>query len=160
MANSSMKTLLAQEPSAVSVPPQLLFLFMGGFKDVEGCTFFRRLFHRDNLGPLGIRHDLTGYEADVNKVFVEDYLEPDAARELPSLAATAVISARDLAERLKSARPQFSFKIVVSASETGSKKRPASAALRFYRVRENESWLAPNIEGYEEAVAVLDTGPT
>lgn len=144
-------------PSDVGVPPQLLFLFIGGFKDVEECTFFRGLFHRDSLGGLAIHYDLTGYEADVNKVFIEDYLEPDAPRELPSLAATAVSSARDLAERLKGARPQISFKIVVSASETGSKRRPASATLRFYRVRENESWLAPNLEGYEEAVAVLDT---
>ena len=55
------------------------------------------------------------------------------------------------------ARPQISFQIVVSASETGSVRRPANATLRFYRIRENEAWSAVNIERYEEAVTVLDT---
>lgn len=155
-----MRELLERGPAVASTPPQLQYLFLGGFKDVEGCTFLRRLFRSDHLGAIELHHDLTGYEANVNKVFVEDYLEPDAARELPALAAIAVASARDLAERLSQARPSLAFKILVSASVTGSEKRPASATLRFHRVREHQRWIDPDLDGYEEAVAVVDTPST
>lgn len=152
-----MLTLLENKPAMIGIPPKVTFLFMAGFKDVEGCIFLRPLFNGNSLDALAIHHDRTGYEAAVNKIFIEDYLEPDDARELPALAATSVGCAHDLVARLRKAYPGMHFNVVLSVSNTGLRIRKTTAALRFFVVRPNEAWLAPNIEGYSEAIAVFET---
>ncbi len=93
-ANAPMLGLLESNPAMISIPPKIAFLFREGFKDVEGCIFLRPLFTGNSLDALAIHHDRTGYEAAVNKIFIEDYLEPNGARELPALAATGIACAR------------------------------------------------------------------
>jgi len=126
-------------------------LVAGGFRDVQGCVFFRELFHHDALTALAMHHDMTGYECAVNAIHLEDYLEKGMARESPALAVTAAKSADWLAERLR----KFStdpFQIIVSV-------KAGNCTMRFHKVRDRESWLADDLEGYEEAVASSSTVP-
>jgi hypothetical protein len=151
--NTAMAVLLGSHPGAaeIFVPSPFRLLVYGGFKDVEGCVFFRELFHYDRLAEaaLDIHQDKTGYECAVNRIHLEDYFEKGMAREAPSLALTAVQCAAFLADRLR----RFStdpFRILASVDDR-------NCTLRFHKVRDGESWIDDDIDGYEEAVFVMDT---
>jgi hypothetical protein len=148
--NQHMRDLLTRgaDLTEIYVPSPFQLLVAGGFKDVEGCVFFRELFHHDALTALAMHHDMTGYECAVNAIHLEDYLEKGMAREAPALAATAVKCVDWLAERLRrfSSEP---FRIIVSVDRR-------NCTLRFHKVRDGESWLADDIEAYEEAIAASD----
>jgi hypothetical protein len=47
--NRAMSELLAQTEGAaeIALPPKFRMLVAGGFKDVDGCVFFRELFPPD-----------------------------------------------------------------------------------------------------------------
>jgi hypothetical protein len=153
IVNRKMAELLAGNPGAaeIEVPSEFRMFLAGGFKNVEGCVFIRELFlGQDHAIALPRYGDATGYEASVNSQHVEDYLPRGTALTPTSLAMTAQACARLLATRLRafSADP---FRIIVSVDGTTS-------TIRFHKIREDERpWLSPNLEGYQEAILVLDT---
>jgi hypothetical protein len=146
-ANKHMRELLEQgaELTEIYVPSPFQMLVGGGFVEAHGCVFLRRLFHHGPLTGLA-QHDLTGKECFVNSFHLEDYLEKGMSREAPALAVTAVKCVDWLAERLRrfSADP---FQIIFSVDGRHS-------VMRFHKVRDGESWLDDDLEGYQEAVAV------
>lgn len=91
---------------------------------------------------------MTGYESAVNAIHLEDYLEKGMAREAPALAATASKCADWLIERLHRFSAE-SFRVIVSV-------QGRNCTMRFHKIRDDESWLADNLEGYKEAIAVYD----
>ena len=148
--NRRMADLLAGSTGAgIEVPWRFHTLVTLGFKDVEGCVFFRDLFRHDRADGLPLYHDATGYECAVNRIRLEDWLDRDAAREPVALAATVHGCARFLAAGLD----RFStdaFRIIASVQDRTS-------MLRFHKLREGERWLRDDLEGYkEEALLVLD----
>jgi len=154
MMNQRMRDLLTRGTvlTEVYVPSPFQLLVAGGFTDIQGCVFFRKLFHHDALTELVRHHDMTGYECTVNSIHLEDYLEKGMARKAPALAATAMKCVDWLAERLR----QFTadpFRIIVSVDGR-------TCTLRFHRLRDGESWLADDIEGYKEAAAFVDVVST
>ena len=150
--NRRMADLLAGSAGAapIELPGKLHTLVNLGFKEVDGCVFFRDFFRHDRADGLPLHQDATGYECAVNGFHLEDYLERDAAPEPVTLAATALACARFLAARLE----HFStdpFRIIASVANGAS-------VLRFHKLREGERWLRDDLEGYrEEAVLVLDS---
>jgi hypothetical protein len=149
--NRAMQELMVRgaDLAEVYVPSPFQLLVAGGFKNVQGCVFFRELFHHDALTALAMHHDMTGYECAVNAIHLEDYLEKGMAREAPALAATAARCADWLMERLRrfSSEP---FRVIVSV-------QGRNCTLRFHKLRDGESWLADDLEGYAESVATYDT---
>ena len=148
--NQHMRELLARgaDLTEIYIPSPFQLLVAGGFKDVQGCVFFRELFHHDALTALASHYDMTGYECAVNAIHLEDYLEKGMARETPALAVTATKCVEWLAERLRrfSAEP---FRIIVSVEGR-------NCTTRFHKMRDGESWLADDLEGYDESVAFYD----
>ena len=156
IANTAMRSLLRGNTGSaeVDVPMQFRLLVAGGLKTVEGCHFLRVLFDHDHATAQGWYGDATGYECAVNSVHIEDYLAPGAAREPVALALTGVVCARFLADTLREfgstlAEPT-SFRVIVTVDGR-------SSTIRFHAIRENESWLTDNLDGYEQAVLVHDT---
>ena len=149
IANRSMRELLERGSTLteISVPSPFQLLIGGGFNEVQGCVFLRRFFGYDTLMALP-PDDPTGNECSVNSFHLEDYLEKGMAREAPALAATAAKCTDWLAERLHkfSAAP---FRIIVSIESR-------HCTIRFHKRRDGETWVADNIEGYEEAIAIVD----
>ena len=139
--NKHMRELLEQGAALteISVPSPFQMLIGGGFTAAHGCVFLRRLFHHGSRGGEP-RHDLTGEECSVNSFHLEDYLEVDMSREAPALAATAVRCVDWLAERLRRFSAD-SFRIIVSVDGRNS-------TMRFHKVRDGESWLHDDLEGY------------
>jgi hypothetical protein len=150
--NRRMADLLAGSAGAaqIELPWRFRSLVNLGFKDVEGCVFFRDLFRYTRADGLPLYHDATGYECAINRIRLKDYLERDAAQEPVALAATVLVCARFLATRLE----HFStdtFRIIASVQDRTS-------MLRFHKLREGERWLRDDLEGYqEEALLVLDS---
>ncbi|MBA3580493.1 MAG: hypothetical protein H0W42_10970 [Gemmatimonadaceae bacterium] len=139
--------LAAPGPREADVPLGFRMLVAGGFKRVEDCVCFRELFDHDHATALPRYGDATGYEASMNAQHVEDHLPRGAAREPVALA----VAARSCAVFLLRSLRAFSdepFRVIVSVSGRQS-------TIRFHRIRDNESWLAPDLDGYGEAVLVL-----
>ena len=146
-----MQELMARgaDLAEIYVPSPFQLLVAGGFKDVQGCVFFRELFHYDALTALAMHHDMTGYECAVNAIHLEDYLEKGMAREAPALAVTADRCADWLIEQLRrySSEP---FRVIASV-------QGRNCTMRFHKIRDGESWLADDLDKYEEAIVVYDT---
>lgn len=149
IANKPMRDLLERALilTETLVPSPFQVLVGGGFHEVQGCVFLRRFFGCDTLMALP-PHDPVGNECSVNSFHLEDYLENGMAREAPALAATAAKCTDWLGERLRgfSAEP---FRIIVSIENS-------HCTMRFHKRRGDETWLADDIESYEEAIAVFD----
>jgi hypothetical protein len=151
IVNRKMAALLAESPAAeFDVPLEFRMFVAGGFKDVEGCVFFRELFSgHDHATALPQYGDATGYEASVNSQHVEDYLPPGTARTPVSLALIARSCARLLASRLRvySSAP---FRVIVTVNGHRSTNR-------FHTVRQDEPPWLEDLEGHDQAILMLDT---
>jgi len=150
--NKRMAALLAASQGAaiVDVPEKFRWLLAAGVREVDGCVFLRELFTADDASALPSFHDAVGFECSINKVHLEDFLDRGYAREPAALALIALSSARLLATTLHRVS-NATFRIIASVQGRHS-------TLRFHKVREGESWLAEDLDGYaEEAIFVLDT---
>jgi hypothetical protein len=152
--NAPMCALVAQRDmlTEIMVPSPFRLLVFGGFKEVDGCVFFRALFPENSLGAMWIHRDRTGYECSVNGIHLTDYFEKGMSRESPALAATALQCAELLAKQLRKHRPDERFRIIASVDGR-------HCTMRFHKVREGESWLADDLEGYQDPIFVEDVGP-
>jgi len=104
--------------------------------------------------PVMFFGDLTGYECAVNHIHIDDFLEPGSQQKQGLLFRSAIAFAYRLKEKLISTFPKQNFNIILGYS-LGN---PPGCTVRFHKIRENESWISDNLDGYEaEAVMVLDT---
>jgi hypothetical protein len=156
ITNREMRRLLEPNPGAaeIDVPTQFKLLVAGGFKQVESCFFLRALFTDDYATGL-VRHlDETGYECAVNSVHIEDYFAPGTARESAALASIGRACATFLAMKLRVYASEIAdpttFRVIVTVAGR-------SSTIRFHSIRVDQSWLAANIDGYQEGVLVIDS---
>jgi hypothetical protein len=149
--NAPMRALVAQRDSLteIMVPSPFRLLVFGGFKDVDGCVFFRELFHEDTLGAMWIHRDRTGYESSVNAIHLTDYFEKGMSRESPALAATALACTELLANQLRKHRAGEPFRIIATVDNR-------HCTMRFHKLREDESWLSDDLESYQDPIFVED----
>jgi hypothetical protein len=154
-ANKQLAALLGargDEAAEVSLEFRLL---AGSFKRVENCVFFREF--AVDLDHLSRPITDTEYEASVNSLHVEDYVDPERVATMADLARVAVGCAEYLAEQLRGFSSER-FRVIVSVTECSATLR--SATLRFHMIREGESWLAPDLdlERYaQEGLGVIDS---
>ncbi len=115
-----------------------------GFEQVAGCVVFSRF--ADSARRIGVAQcgDETGFEAFVNHVHVEDELPAASPSDLLEEAGLFVSR---LADQLKRAYPDEPFVVILAVSD--------SCTVRFHKVRTGQSWLADDIEDYDEAVMSL-----
>jgi hypothetical protein len=147
--NAAMSSLLAGVLPDF-VPPEFRQLVAEGFTQVGGHVGWQAWAPAGGAVDVTPFHDSTGFECTANSLHVEDYLAPQPGGH--RLAPIALACARLLANQLRRwvADP---CRIIVNV-------RPAdgTSTLRFHKIREDESWIADDLEGYQdEAVLVLDT---
>ncbi|MFT3699684.1 MAG: hypothetical protein QM831_41430 [Kofleriaceae bacterium] len=114
-----MRALLADTPEVV-LPPELVALLE--VKDVDGATFLRSQFTLDHIDPHHAHHDLTGFEASVNKVHLDRF-----ATTMKAMAALAVATIRELAAWLERDRPGVTFQVAASVSAIETTGRPTGS---------------------------------
>lgn len=153
--NAPMAALLAAPAGAdgLSVPSPFQLLVFGGFRDVDGCVFFRELFRHHNVTECALAtfQDRTGLECYVNKIHLEDFLEEGTTLDGPSLARLAVRCSRLLASHPRKKFPGRPFRIIVSVDGR-------VCTLRFHKIRPGELWLQ-DLHLVEEALLVVDFSP-
>ena len=122
---------LAAEPLTIPV-----------FDYVDGSVLLKQEFQGTRHVKASDFPDRTGYESFINHV----HLRFDQTREsLVSCLRYALALQTGLA-RLQ---PRRHFQIIVAVGED-------DCTVRFHELRIGESWVAENLEGYSEAVLVLD----
>lgn len=130
-------------------PADFRSLLDAGFREVDGCVFLRELFKADDASALPSFRDATGFEASINKVHLESFLDRDVAHDPPSLAEIAHASSRELSARLQ-LFSQTPFRVIATV-------QGKHCTIRFHKLRTGESWLVDDLEAYTEAVLVMDT---
>jgi hypothetical protein len=113
-----------------------------GLSEVAGCvvlSFFAESAHQFSINQYG---DETGFEAFINHIHIED--EVPATMGPPELLRQAVMFAACVADRLQRAYPDDAFEIIIACAD--------SYVVRFHKVRPDQSWLANDLESYDEPI--------
>ena len=99
----------------------------------------------ENRGGECLPSDDTGYEANVNHFHVD-------ASTVDKAVLLGIASFRALVHLLETSSDQ-PCKVILSIDSEFK-----SAAIRFHVKRSGEDWLAPDLDGYDEPVMVVDVG--
>jgi hypothetical protein len=151
VANDRLATLLARSTGEAAEVPLGFRLLARSLKRVEDCVFFHEL-------AIGLNHlsrPITGteYEASVNLIRIKDYAEPEYLTTPEGVARTTLACAEYLVDSLRAFSPDDRFRVIVSTREDDG-----SARLGFHTVRDDESWLDDDLDGYqEEGLGYIDT---
>jgi hypothetical protein len=135
----------------VVLRPRLKELIRAAFVRRAGCLLLEPLAAQAS-GPEAFQ-DFTGYEAFINKVHIEDFI--DIADETPGqhlhvLIQQGVKSATELAERLDK---EGSYRVLLSLDA-----ELPTITLRFFERREGEPWGADDPDAFQlEEVLMIDT---
>jgi len=136
-----------------ALPAELQQILDAGIIEEDGCWFLAMLRNRNGNISINKAFDLTGLECLINKVYFD--AEPNVAK---ALEKQGFLFANALKILLA---PYGVFKIIIAVGQTDFEKTPnlPSCTIRFHKVRNGESWLADDLEGYpEEALLILTTG--
>jgi hypothetical protein len=117
------------------------------------CIFLSLLLKKSHVRQNDFP-DHTGYEAFVNHIHVSDLLESRESSDIPFfLLKQGIMLAHALRKKLICTYPDTAFQIAVSYDEI-------ECTVRFYRMRDNESWLTSDLEQYtEEAIMAIEVQP-
>jgi hypothetical protein len=143
--NSRMSALL--KGSGISMPLDESLtetVTMPVFESVDGSVFLKKELERAHHVKTSDFPDRTGYECFVNHV----HLPFSQTRE--SLLS-CLRYATTLQNGLSQLQPRRQFQIIASIGE-------GDCTVRFHEQRSGESWVSDNLEGYREAVLVLEVG--
>ena len=148
-ANAAMQRLIDKLASA-SLPPvsgRILRYLDDGVIESEGCVLLKALQPDARAFDLKRHHDRTGYECAVNR------LHFDGIATMPDHAlATALTYAGQLVDMLDRCGAAGPFRVILTHHP-----RDGSCAVRFHRLRDNESWqVEPADAGRDAAILVLD----
>jgi hypothetical protein len=147
-ANAPMQLLIDKLASA-SLPPvsgRILRYLDDGVVESEGCVLLKALQPAASAFEAQRHHDRTGYECAVNRLDFDAAAKPDHA------LATALTYAGQLVDMLDRCGAAGPFRVILT-----HQPRDGSCAVRFHRLRENESWRAePADSGRDAAILVLD----
>lgn len=95
---------------------------------------------------LKIHGDRTVYEASVNELRVNDYINGDKY-DFNNILALGFTILDSWENRLKKEYPDRQFCLIIGSID-------GNVTLRFHQVSENESkWLSEDLEGFQDAVA-------
>lgn len=142
--NATMRGVLSSDiPAADGLPPELLEISTDGFREADGCVVLDALFRRGVNAGVDDFPDRTGFECFVNSIHIDDYVD---ARYL----STAFLFVDACLARWRKQGLSGTMRAIVSCDEFG-------ANVKFHLAREAESWLAEDLEGYEDPILVVDS---
>jgi hypothetical protein len=123
-------------------------LLAQGFTDLDGAIVFTAMRNIAQKVKPESFPDLTGFECFVNHIHVEDQLDGPVSDQA-ALIRQGIAFALAIDGQLRSTFSGKPFKVIVAATAHG-------CGVRFYLVRPGEEWLASDLNGYGEAILVLE----
>jgi hypothetical protein len=132
-----------------TVPPELTRDLQGGFEEFQGCVLWRDPTR--TVFDLGDGEDRTGIECLFNKTHIE--VDASSASSLRKSLKDGIAYAFAVEEALAQSGLRGPFRIILGADLTGEFP---SVTVRHHRVREGETWIAQDLEKYDDAVLVVN----
>ena len=165
--NGPMRSIRAEAETLIAVGQlhaYLSELLDAGLTAVDGGVFFTRELRSNGHLKTGDT-DLTGQEALINKLHLDDLVDVDSAGWSAICVAQGVL----LAERvfdIAAAMTPLPIDVVVSVDLGGPRKvgdaiieSYPSSTFRFFVHREGQPWISKNdLDGFTEPVALLQRG--
>jgi hypothetical protein len=125
------------------LPSELGAVAAKGFIETDGCYFLEELFQNGASVSQRDFPDQTGYECFINSVHVDDYVEG-------CYLAVALHFAETLLTVWRQRGLPKTLNVIVSSDEMG-------AVVKCHVVRDGQSWLAEDLNKYEEAIMKVDS---
>jgi hypothetical protein len=116
----------------------------GGIIDIDGCSLLAREVGHTNA-TVNDFPDKTGFECFVNHIHVDEY-----ASEF--LADQTICFVSEVLNEWNKKYADGELNAIVGLKD--------GATVRFHRRRENEFWLAGNLDGYNEAILEISSPDT
>ena len=153
--NQKMKTWMLSFPKLICEvnPPHLTFLeiLSSPLIQQEECTFLAVLASSAQSVRRTDFLDDTGYECFVNQIHLSDFLPLSSQPTLEIILKEGIALGKALFAKLSEELPWIRFRLIFSVEEE-------EGTLRFHTMREQESWLANDVEEYQqEGLLILDT---
>lgn len=142
--NKKMTKLLENtEFNQKKLPPQLSNLIEQGFYENEGCIFIKSLFEKKTNANSANFPDKTGYECFINSIHVDDYAPSDHL-------AIACFFVDCIFREWRFRAQRKSLRAIIFCDEI-------STSIKLHLIRDGESWISSDLEGYEDAILALDS---
>lgn len=152
--NIKMKAILDQygisefSDSNVQIPEDLQNIVRDEIYHENECYFLKHNFQLCKGVTSKDFPDLTGYECYVNRVNIDDYVDPTNLKDFIRNAFCFIHQLERLLSRYKQ-----KFVIILGLEIDDI----VTAAIRFHKLRENETWLNADLEKYvDEGILVKE----
>lgn len=143
--NKKMQIQLHNMKQAIEpLPEELRQLISQGFVIREGYVFLSALLGRNTNVDDNSFPDKVGYECFINSIHIDDYVESNYLEHACCFIDQCFGAWRH-------AKQPGLIKAILSCDEFG-------AVVKFHADRSDESWIAQEIEEYDEAILVADSG--
>lgn len=129
--------------SGRKLPSALFGLVAQGFDERDGCFFIRALAGKQTNAALKDFPDRTGWECFVNSLHVDDYVATD-------YLANACLLVMAVFKEWRFREEDGIYQAIISNDEYG-------ATVKFHLLRDGAFWLGSHLDGYEEAILLLDS---
>jgi hypothetical protein len=127
----------------IPIDPRLSKIAELGFIELDGCFLLKELANVTTNANTNDFPDKTGYECFINHIHIDDFTTEN-------VSATSLV----FASRLLSKWTQTNFGGQLVVIVGGDHE---AAVVRCHRERQNESWLAQDLDGYEQAVLEISS---
>jgi hypothetical protein len=146
-ANSKMRSALAALPSVPpELPEELRRMVSQGFLVKGGCALLTSLHSdRSNLSQSDFQ-DSTGYECAVNSLHIEDYA---SGKDLLGIALQFIL----VVLRAWNVSPLNSGQTLLGVTSSNDE----NYVVKFHLRREGQSWLAADLNSYDQQVFALQS---
>ena len=114
-----------------------------GLVEVGNLIFLKKLYQNDTNATADDFIDNTGYECFINSLHIDDYVNDNYLEQ-------AIIFAKHIFKEFRLQEVKMPLVCIMSLDEFG-------LTIKFHLSRGNESFLKEDLNGYEEAILVVDS---
>lgn len=122
---------------------ELFKIIKNGFIEKKDCVLIKYFLEINDHVSLKDFFDKTDYECFINSINIDDHFEQNYLEQ-------GVLCIRIAFEEFNKSNIDGILNCSMSIDEFGSK-------LKFHILRDNESWLSEDLEGFEEAILLVSS---
>ncbi|WP_189438699.1 hypothetical protein [Pseudovibrio japonicus] len=142
--NSKMVDIYNRLPVEVGrIDPALQKLAFSGFKEKDGCTFLTASLTTETNASIDMFPDRTGYECFINSINIDDFVKNNFLEQ-------GISFVQEVFSQWNKFKPPRKRIALLIATEWGVK-------VKIHSHRQDEWWLADDLEGYEEPILVISS---